>query len=436
MAAADAPASREQLLKETQTKFAKRFRDTPMCKDLPRLASRISVRSDAGLPDGYADEQRAQAEGFNLLAPVTLVPVYVAMRCLAAGLGEARCGAQLAAEFATQMATVSPGAERDAIGALCDSLGGDDCRVVRLLKTCTQGFVAPVAIDMRMRLGMAHMLSDVPGTWQIGIEISHADVGCVRVTHSRAESGPAFSLSWYMVARFPVTLEVGPFALDVLIDRLTVAGMGASSRHVSQALGSYFGGEARFACEREVVRATNVVTLVGCGADALPVDLCRMTDEETGAVHSLLLDCNQLTARALSVEPSLARFAPFGALRVLSLASNPLGTVPECIWALVSLVELSLGGAELVELSPRIAELRALVRLSLSYNRLKSLPMELSGMASLRTLHLSNNALAYIPTDLARLPQLELLTIHNNPGVPAALQEASLAQVLEFLASY
>ncbi|KAG0332116.1 hypothetical protein BG004_001387 [Podila humilis] len=101
-------------------------------------------------------------------------------------------------------------------------------------------------------------------------------------------------------------------------------------------------------------------------------------------------------------------------LKILTMESNSLVTLPETMGKLGNLCELRLSDNNLRALPESIGSIRTLQVLALRSNLLEKLPESWKDMENLTTLDLSCNRLTHLPQDLVRIPKLTHLDLHDN----------------------
>eukprot|EP00889_Picochlorum_renovo_P003466 jgi/Picre1/30496/NNA_005860.t1 len=98
----------------------------------------------------------------------------------------------------------------------------------------------------------------------------------------------------------------------------------------------------------------------------------------------------------------------------LDLSECELESIPEEVFDIECLTELSLAGNNLSSIPRGIGRLRNLEKLQLSGNRLREVPDELCLLDNLEGLWLHGNLLEHLPSDIGALPHLKQLAIAGN----------------------
>jgi len=111
----------------------------------------------------------------------------------------------------------------------------------------------------------------------------------------------------------------------------------------------------------------------------------------------------------------------------LDLSECNLDTIPEQVFDLMDLEELSLAGNTLTFLPPDIGRLKSLRRLQLSGNLLRELPFEIGALSDLEGLWLHSNQLEKLPSTIGDLGSLTQLALSGNSlrEVPNSLTNLS-----------
>ena len=137
-------------------------------------------------------------------------------------------------------------------------------------------------------------------------------------------------------------------------------------------------------------------------------------------------------ARQLSVEDTVVRYAPdddgriYTSLEEALSASGPVyrlkltklpkrDSLPDELFRLTQLRELTVKGCRLCVVNQRIGELRYLQYLNLDHNKLLRLPNAIGRLTELHTLVISRNMIETLPDSIARLKQLAVIDAWDNP---------------------
>ena len=104
-----------------------------------------------------------------------------------------------------------------------------------------------------------------------------------------------------------------------------------------------------------------------------------------------------------------------GWLKKLSLAWNPLTTVPPVVWELENLEELELLGTEMVDIPAEIATLPKLRRLDIgNMKKMKTIPDSVCALDKLEWLRIGNGSINKVPEALARMSGLVELELQST----------------------
>jgi Leucine-rich repeat (LRR) protein len=98
----------------------------------------------------------------------------------------------------------------------------------------------------------------------------------------------------------------------------------------------------------------------------------------------------------------------------MKISRNCLAELPNNLFELKSIFDISIEHNSLQRLPNTIGILRNLCYLSLDYNYLKELPDEICSCSSLRILSLRENFLTQLPANIGQLKQLKILNVINN----------------------
>ncbi|KAF8072363.1 PPOX1 [Scenedesmus sp. PABB004] len=160
--------------------------------------------------------------------------------------------------------------------------------------------------------------------------------------------------------------------------------------------------ERELTIKLSIASSTDRLDLSGCDLAEVP----EAVFELTGLVE-LSLAGNQLTA----LPSAVSRLTN---LRRLVVAGNWLQHLPPELWELAGLEGLWLHGNLLEDLPPQLGQLAQLRALSLAGNCLAAVPDSLSQLVHLADLNLSGNALTALPAGISALTGLTMLSLHGN----------------------
>jgi len=113
------------------------------------------------------------------------------------------------------------------------------------------------------------------------------------------------------------------------------------------------------------------------------------------------------------ISPRLSELKSLVALSLFGM-SPLLTTVPRVIFDIPKLVSLDLGGNAIVELPREIGTMTNLVWLDLVFNLIASIPEEIGNLESLYDLELWHNQITTLPATIGRLNQLKYITLEEN----------------------
>ena len=114
-----------------------------------------------------------------------------------------------------------------------------------------------------------------------------------------------------------------------------------------------------------------------------------------------------------SIEEALQATGPVYRLKITKLSKRD--SLPEELFQLTELRELTVKGCRLCILNQRIGELRHLQYLNLDRNKLVHLPNTIGRLTELRKLTASRNLLETLPDSIAKLKQLISIDVWDNP---------------------
>ena len=118
------------------------------------------------------------------------------------------------------------------------------------------------------------------------------------------------------------------------------------------------------------------------------------------------------------------------AYRLKLVNKRRMDSLPEKIFLLKNLRELTVKGCKLEVLNQRISELDKLIYLNVGSNRLVRLPESIGDMKELKGLVISRNKIYELPESIGRMTKLEIIDAWDNP---LYVLPASIAQLAETL---
>ena len=114
-----------------------------------------------------------------------------------------------------------------------------------------------------------------------------------------------------------------------------------------------------------------------------------------------------------SIEEALKSEKPVYRLKITKLANKD--SLPEELFRLTELRELTVKGCKLCRLNQSIGKLSHLQYLNLDHNKLLRLPETIGALTDLRTLVISRNILEELPESIRNLHQLVTIDAWGNP---------------------
>ena len=114
-----------------------------------------------------------------------------------------------------------------------------------------------------------------------------------------------------------------------------------------------------------------------------------------------------------SIEEALKSEKPVYRLKITKLANKD--SLPEELFRLTELRELTVKGCKLCRLNQNIGKLTHLQYLNLDHNKLLRLPETIGALRDLRTLVISRNILEELPESIGNLHQLVTIDAWGNP---------------------
>ena len=144
--------------------------------------------------------------------------------------------------------------------------------------------------------------------------------------------------------------------------------------------------------------------------------ICFMLCNISGAAQktsTLLYGPNDDGRTYTSLEEALQATEPVYRLKLTKLPTRD--SLPEELFQLTELRELTVKGCRLCIVNQRIGELRHLQYLNLDRNKLVHLPNAIGQLTELRKLSASRNLLETLPDSLSKLKQLTSIDVWDNP---------------------
>lgn len=103
------------------------------------------------------------------------------------------------------------------------------------------------------------------------------------------------------------------------------------------------------------------------------------------------------------------------AFRLKLVNKRKMDSLPEKIFQLKNLRELTVKGCKLQVLNQRISELDKLIYLNVGSNRLVRLPESIGDMKELKGLVISRNKIYELPESIGKMTKLEIIDAWDNP---------------------
>lgn len=132
-----------------------------------------------------------------------------------------------------------------------------------------------------------------------------------------------------------------------------------------------------------------------------------------------------------SVEEALKSEKPVYRLKITKLANKD--SLPEELFQLTELRELTVKGCKLCRLNQNIGELTHLQYLNLDHNKLLRLPETIGALTDLRTLVISRNILEELPESIGKLRQLSTIDAWGNPLYVLPHSISNISKTLKIL---
>lgn len=132
-----------------------------------------------------------------------------------------------------------------------------------------------------------------------------------------------------------------------------------------------------------------------------------------------------------SIEEALKAEKPVYRLKITKLANKD--SLPEELFRLTELRELTVKGCKLCRLNQSIGKLSHLQYLNLDHNKLLRLPETIGALTDLRTLVISRNILEELPESIGNLHQLVTIDAWGNPLYVLPHSISDISNTLEIL---
>lgn len=126
-----------------------------------------------------------------------------------------------------------------------------------------------------------------------------------------------------------------------------------------------------------------------------------------------------------SIAEALQSEKPVYRLKITKLSNRD--SLPEELFQLTELRELTVKGCRLCRLNQNIGKLTKLQYLNIDHNKLLRLPESIGALNDLRTLIISRNILEELPESIGNLHQLAIIDAWGNPlyGLPHSINNIS-----------
>ena len=132
-----------------------------------------------------------------------------------------------------------------------------------------------------------------------------------------------------------------------------------------------------------------------------------------------------------SIEEALKAESPVYRLKITKLANKD--SLPEELFRLTELRELTVKGCKLCRLNQNIGKLTKLQYLNVDHNKLLRLPETIGALRDLRTLVISRNILEELPESIGNLHQLVTIDAWGNPLYVLPLSISNISNTLKVL---
>lgn len=132
-----------------------------------------------------------------------------------------------------------------------------------------------------------------------------------------------------------------------------------------------------------------------------------------------------------SIAEALQSEKPVYRLKIMKLANKD--SLPEELFQLTDLRELTVKGCKLCRLNQSVGKLTHLQYLNLDHNKILRLPETIGNLTNLRTLVISRNILEELPESIGNLHQLATIDAWGNPLYVLPLSIANISKTLQVL---
>lgn len=126
-----------------------------------------------------------------------------------------------------------------------------------------------------------------------------------------------------------------------------------------------------------------------------------------------------------------AMLNPDKVYRLKLVNKRRMDSLPEKIFLLTNLRELTVKGCKLQVLNRRISELKKLIYLNVSCNHLVRLPESIGNMQELKGLVISRNKIYELPESIGKMTKLEIIDAWDNPLYVLPASITNLAETLK-----
>jgi len=146
----------------------------------------------------------------------------------------------------------------------------------------------------------------------------------------------------------------------------------------------------------------------------------QILDLKTNSIRSLpddlfkLPNLEELSLMANYIETIPPSVSGLMKLKALHLSGNKIKTLPDELFKLPNLEELWLNGNEIEVIPSSISGLTKLKQLYIYLNKIKILTDDLFKLSNLEELNISNNQIEAIPSSISGLTKLKILNLNNN----------------------